>query len=30
VTELEKYLELVPKAPNADKIKQAIEQLKKG
>ncbi|HYJ89948.1 MAG TPA: tetratricopeptide repeat protein [Pyrinomonadaceae bacterium] len=30
VTELEKYLEMVPKAPNADRIKQAIEQLKKG
>jgi Flp pilus assembly protein TadD len=29
VTELEKYLELLPKAPNADRIKQAIEQLKK-
>jgi len=29
VTELEKYLEMVPKAPNADRIKQAIEQLKK-
>jgi len=30
VTELEKYLEMVPKAPNADRIKQAIDQLKKG
>jgi tetratricopeptide (TPR) repeat protein len=30
ITELEKYLEMVPKAPNADRIKQAIEQLKKG
>jgi tetratricopeptide (TPR) repeat protein len=30
VKELEKYLEILPKAPNADKIKQAIEQLKKG
>jgi tetratricopeptide (TPR) repeat protein len=30
VTELEKYLELLPKAPNADRIKQAIDQLKKG
>lgn len=30
VTELEKYLEMVPKAPNADRIRQAIEQLKKG
>ena len=29
VRELEKYLEMVPKAPNADKIKQTIEQLKK-
>jgi Tfp pilus assembly protein PilF len=29
ITELEKYLEQVPKAPNADRIKQAIEQLKK-
>jgi len=29
VTELEKYLEILPKAPNADKIKQTIEQLKK-
>jgi len=30
VSELEKYLEMVPKAPNADRIRQAIEQLKKG
>jgi len=30
VTELEKYLEMVPKAPNADRIRQAIDQLKKG
>jgi tetratricopeptide (TPR) repeat protein len=30
IVELEKYLELVPNAPNAEKIKQAIEQLKKG
>jgi tetratricopeptide (TPR) repeat protein len=30
IKELETYLELVPKAPNADRIKQAIEQLKKG
>ena len=30
VKELEKYLELLPKAPNADRIRQAIEQLKKG
>ena len=30
ISELEKYLEMVPKAPNADRIKQAIEQLKKG
>jgi Flp pilus assembly protein TadD len=30
IKELEKYLDLVPKAPNADRIKQAIEQLKKG
>jgi TolA-binding protein len=29
VTELEKYLELLPKAPNADKIKTAIADLKK-
>jgi hypothetical protein len=29
ITELEKYLELAPKAPNGDKIKQTIEQLKK-
>lgn len=29
VTELEKYLELVPKAPNADRIKTAIADLKK-
>jgi Tfp pilus assembly protein PilF len=29
VTELEKYLELVPKAPNADRIKSAIADLKK-
>jgi len=29
VTELEKYLEILPKAPNADKIRQTIEQLKK-
>ena len=29
VTELEKYLELLPKAPNAEKIKETIEQLKK-
>jgi Tfp pilus assembly protein PilF len=30
INELEKYLEILPKAPNADRIKQAIEQLKKG
>lgn len=30
IRELEKYLEILPKAPNADRIKQAIEQLKKG
>jgi tetratricopeptide (TPR) repeat protein len=30
IKELEKYLEILPKAPNADRIKQAIEQLKKG
>jgi len=30
IKELERYLEIVPKAPNADRIKQAIEQLKKG
>jgi tetratricopeptide (TPR) repeat protein len=29
VTELEKYLELLPKAPNADRIKSAIADLKK-
>jgi TolA-binding protein len=29
VTELEKYLQLVPKAPNADRIKSAIADLKK-
>jgi tetratricopeptide (TPR) repeat protein len=29
VTELEKYLELLPKAPNADRIKTAIADLKK-
>jgi Tfp pilus assembly protein PilF len=29
VTELEKYLELVPKAPNAERIKAAIAELKK-
>ena len=30
IRELEKYLEILPKAPNADRIKQAIDQLKKG
>ena len=30
VKELEKYLELLPKAPNADRIRHAIDQLKKG
>jgi len=30
IRELEKYLELLPKAPNADRIRQAIDQLKKG
>jgi Tfp pilus assembly protein PilF len=30
IKELETYLQMVPKAPNADRIKQAIEQLKKG
>ncbi len=29
ITELEKYLELLPKAPNADRIKTAIANLKK-
>jgi tetratricopeptide (TPR) repeat protein len=29
VKELETFLQMVPKAPNADRIKQAIEQLKK-
>ncbi|MBK8464698.1 MAG: tetratricopeptide repeat protein [Chloracidobacterium sp.] len=30
ISELEKYLELLPKAPNADRIKTAIADLKKG
>lgn len=30
VEQLEKYLEILPKAPNADRVRQAIEQLKKG
>ena len=29
ITELEKYLELLPKAPNADRIRSAIADLKK-
>jgi tetratricopeptide (TPR) repeat protein len=30
INELEKYLELLPKAPNAARIKSAIADLKKG
>jgi tetratricopeptide (TPR) repeat protein len=30
IREYQKYLDMVPKAPNADRIKQTIEQLKKG
>jgi regulator of sirC expression with transglutaminase-like and TPR domain len=29
VSELEKYLELVPKAPNANRVRSAIADLKK-